>query len=566
MESNWNAKNRSEHIARAGKREFDLLIVGGGINGAGLAREASLRGLSFCLVDKSDFASGTSSRSSKLAHGGIRYIANGELGLVRESETERNWLRSAFPNLVRPTGFVYCAFESGKDKAFLIRIALTMYDILSDWGSKFKNFRKPRYLKPSFLEEFEPEFTRHDKDLGKPRMAGFYYDTNVDDARLTVETIKESLSRSPESVALNYAKVDDFVRGADGKACGAKVRDELGGAAFEVKAKAVAVCVGIWNDEVMKRAGVKEERIYPTKGVHVVVENARLGNRNCFGIRSFDDGRFFFILRRGKYSVIGTTDTDYYKESRNLEEPWCTKADCDYLLNTVNRLFPHARLTYKDIVGTYAGIRPLIKQVGAKSESAVSREHEIFESPEGVFAIAGGKLTTYRLMAEELLFRMREKGALAAFSRPEYCKKGYSKQAFAVGMTREEFDAELQARGLGATASPDQLEHLHRQYGRQALEILAAVEAEPESGAPLVEGYPLSAAEVRFILAHEMAPRLSDVLCHRTEAQWQVWHYRQAELAGKVGGIMAAFYGWDGATEKAEVGRYLEYVRKTIWF
>jgi glycerol-3-phosphate dehydrogenase len=567
MARSWNAKNRNADIQDAKKTDYDLIIVGGGVTGAGVARECALRGISFCLLEKNDFGFGTSSRSSKLAHGGLRYLANGEFGIVRESETERNWLRNHLPNLVRPLGFMYCSYEKGKDRPATIRFALTMYNILSDWFSPYKNFRKPKYFKPEFVHEFEPAITMEDPKIGKMKMAGFYYDTNIDDSRLTLETIKESIENSNgASKAVNYTKVESFIKNAQGKACGVNVTDVLTGANFEVRGRAVAVCVGIWNDDVMKNTKFQVEKIYPTKGVHVIVKNERLGNRNAFGVRSFDDGRFFFVLRRGKYSVIGTTDTDYYKESKIIDEPWCKKEDCDYLLNTVNRLFPHAHLTYKDIIGTYAGIRPLIKQAGAKNESAVSREHEIFESEDGVVAIAGGKLTTYRRMAEELLFLMVKKGYMPAFKKKEYAKAGFSKIPFKVGMTIQDFDREVEKNRYADFATPDQLEYLHQQYGNQGLVILAAMKKNPALGKPLLDEYPFCEAEFQFVLEYENAPRLIDILCRRTEAQWQVWHYLQKDLAEKTAAIMARYYGWNDAHTQKEISYYMDYVKKTIWF
>jgi len=561
----WSATNRSQHIEQSQARSFDLIIVGGGVTGAGVAREAALRGLNFCMLDKQDFAFGTSSRSSKLAHGGLRYLSGGEYKLVRESTTERNWLRAALPHNVRPLGFMYCTFERGQDRPLKIRFALRLYDLLSNAGSKYKNYRRARFMKPAEVAELEPAFTQSEPELGKLDFAGLYYDTNIDDARLTVETIKESLELAPGSVALNYAKVVDYVR-ENGQVTGVTVRDEFSGAEFTVRGKVVAACGGIWTDEILKNAGLNQPKIYPTKGVHLVVPAERLGNRNAFGIRSFDDGRFFFVLRRGPVSVIGTTDTDYYKESKNLDEPWCTKADSDYLLATVNRLFPKAKLTEKDIIGTYAGIRPLIRQDGAANESAVSREHEIFETEKGVVAMAGGKLTTYRLMAEQFLFHLIEQGYLPGFSKPEHSRKSFSKQDFKVGLTRAAFDRELNDLRLRDAAGPKIVDHLYQQYGRQALDILTTIKVDPAKGQALLAGQPYTQAEIEFIIENEAAPKLLDVMCRRTEAQWMVWHHQQAELAGKVADIMAAFYGWDASRKQLELDEYLGYVKQTIWF
>lgn len=565
--SGWSAEGRAEQIKKAAAGEYDVVIIGGGITGAGIARECALRGISFCLVDKRDFAFGTSSRSSKLFHGGIRYLSSREFGLVRESTTERNWLLHHLPNLVRPLGFMYCAYEKGQDRPIMVKVGVKLYEILSDWCSGFKNFRKSRIFKKNFVEEFEPALETESPELGKLLLAGFYYDTNCDDARVTLEIIKESLEYAAgKSVALNYARVEDYRLDSSGRARGVVVCDELGGGSFEIRGRVVVSATGIWTDELLGKAGYDRPRIYPTKGVHIIVPNERIGNRNAFGLRSFDDGRFFFVLRRGKVTVIGTTDTAYYPESRNLDEPWCKKEDCDYLLRTVNRMFPHARLTYDDIIGTFAGIRPLIKQEGARHESDVSRTHEIMATDNGVVAIAGGKSTTHRRMAEELLFYLVDKGYLPGFKRSEHSRRGYSKVPFKVGISRREFDAALIAGGLHGVSWPEQIDYLYRQFGCQGIRILERVKKDPESGRPLLEGYPHCRAEIEFILEHENAPKLIDVLCRRTEAQWMIWHYKQPRLAAEVAAIMASFYGWPAERREAEIEEYLTYVENTVRF
>ncbi|NLZ27464.1 MAG: glycerol-3-phosphate dehydrogenase/oxidase [Firmicutes bacterium] len=567
MPSGWSAVGRAGQIKKAAGEEYDVVIIGGGITGAGIARECALRGISFCLVEKRDFAFGTSSRSSKLFHGGIRYLSSHEFGLVRESTTERNWLLHHLPNLVRPLGFMYCAYEKGKDRPIMVKVGVKLYEIFSDWCSDFKNFRKSRIFKKDFVEEFEPALETESPELGKLLLAGFYYDTNCDDARVTLEIIKESLEYAAgNSVALSYARVEGYRLDSSGRARGVVVRDELDGGSFEVRGRVVVSATGIWTDELLGKAGYGRTTIYPTKGVHIIVPNERIGNRNAFGLRSFDDGRFFFVLRREKVTVIGTTDTAYYPESRNLDEPWCKKEDCDYLLRTVNRMFPHARLTYDDVIGTFAGIRPLIKQEGAKHESDVSRTHEIMATDNGVVAIAGGKSTTHRRMAEELLFYLVDEGYLPGFKRPEHSRRGYSKVPFKVGISRREFDAALTAGGLHEVSWPEQTDYLYRQFGRQGVGILERIRKDPESGQPLLEGYPHCRAEIEFILEYENAPKLIDVLCRRTEAQWMIWHYKQPRLAAEVAAIMASFYGWSAERREAEIGEYLTYVENTVRF
>ena len=563
----WSARNRKEDLESAGSRNYDLVIIGGGITGAGIARECALRGITFCLLDKNDYAFGTSSRSSKLFHGGLRYLTSGDFKLVRESTGERNWLLKHFPNLVRPLGFVYPAFERGKASTIKVRLAVFLYDLISDSFSKFKNYRKARILKPNFIEEFEPAVTLEDPDLGKMTLAGFYYDTNCDDARVTVEIIKESLDYSEgASIALNYALVESYIKDGEGRVKGVSVKDALNGESFTVSGHCVVSAAGIWTDEVLALTDYAETRIYPTKGVHIVVPAERLGNRNAFSLVSFDDRRFFFVLRRGRVSVIGTTDTAYHPESKNLDEPWCSRTDCDYLLRTVNRMFPHAMLTDDDIISTYAGIRPLIRQEGAKHESDVSRNHEIFQTPDGLVAIAGGKSTTHRRMAEDLLFYLVRHKYLNPFKKPEYSRRNYSKQPFRIGLTRNEFDRIAAEKGLTEVAHPDQIEYFYTQFGRGGINILEKIKKSPAGGKPLLEGYPHCPAEIDYILEYENAPRLIDLLCRRTEAQWMIWHHKQPQLAERAAAIMAEYYGWGEEEKTVEIEAYLAYVKNNVRF
>lgn len=566
MNNKFDARKRNSYIAEASEKHFDVVIIGGGITGAGVARELALRGKSFCLLEKNDIAFGTSSRSSKLFHGGMRYLSQAEFGLVRESTTERNWLMHHFPNLVRPLGFMYCSYKNGKDRPQIIKFATKLYDVLSNWFSDFKNYRKAKFFKPSFVEEFEPAVALEEKELGKLKMAGFYYDTNCDDSRVTLEIIKESLELSKESNALLYCEAESFEKGESGRVETVTVKDNISGKEFKVSGDCVVSATGIWTDELLEKAGVDKKRIYPTKGVHLIVPNRRLGNRNAFGLRSFDDGRFFFVLRRGDVSVIGTTDTDYYKESPDLNEPWCKKEDADYLLRTVNRIFPHAYLTYNDIIGTYAGIRPLIKSENTASESDVSRTHEIIETDDGIVAIAGGKSTTHRLMAEEVVFYIEKKNYISGFSDKIHYKKNFSKQPFLAGLTRKEFDTHVKNKKYDSLVNADQLNHFYQQYGMGAYDILERIKEDSRLQNPFLENYPYCRAEIEYILDNESAVTLCDVLCRRTEAQWLVWHYLQKELAQHIASIMAEFYKWDDAQTKQEIEDYMNYVRKTVEF
>jgi glycerol-3-phosphate dehydrogenase len=550
----WSAQDRPGALAQATARDYDLVIVGGGITGAGVAREAALRGISFLLVDKEDFAFGTSSRSSKLVHGGMRYLAQGEFKLVRESTTERNWLRAALPNLVRPLAFYYCAYLGSKDTPRRVRIALTLYDLL---GNAFSRYKLPRHriLTPAQLAEREPSMRTQDMAL-----AGLYYDCNVDDGRLTLEVIKEARDLSGgRSLALNYVEASRALL-EDGRVCGVELRDRLTGAAFTVRTRCVVNATGIWTGSGEGPSAEGGPRIRPTKGVHLAVPNHRLGNREAFILRSLDDGRNFFVLRRGDISLIGTTDTDYRGP---LDEPTCTKEDADYLLRTVNTKFPEARLTYSDILSTYAGIRPLVLEEG-KDASAVSRRHVIHDAGTGFVTIAGGKLTTFRRMGWEALTLCSRQGYLRPLKGREKAST-FSRRPLKAGITWEAFLEAMVDLGLAGAAPEPVLVHLHQQYGQAAFAILAALKAAPGAGAPLVEGHPFCEAELRHILAFENAPTLMDVMMRRTELSMVVSHRLQEDLAGRIARIMARVYGWDEQRTQDERSRYLDHVRKTIF-
>ena len=306
--------------------------------------------------------------------------------------------------------------------------------------------------------------------------------------------------------------------------------------------------------------------IRPTKGVHLILLNERLGNTQAFGLQSPRDKRFYFILKREKYTVIGTTDTDY---KDNLDEPICTKEDCDYLLEGVNFLFPDAHLTEKDLISTYAGIRPLVVDPNSKTASDVSRKHVISDSPNGLVSLIGGKLTIYRLMAEDLLYHlMKSKGLFPQVPKKQR-KKGYSKQPFLVGLTRADFDKQYEAgvrAGKYLQLDEDRLEHLHRQYGTQAFEILALMKQTPAKAERLIPENQFTTAEIEWICDHENAPTLLDMVIRRTEIWMYVHHTKAKEIAEKVGKIMQAKYGWDDNQIKREIQSFVTYTNAWVWF
>ncbi len=556
---NWSVKTRGRFLQQAVRQEFDLIIIGGGITGAGLAREAALRGLSFCLLERTDFAAGTSSRSSKLAHGGMRYLAQGDFALVRSATTERNWLIRHFPNLVTPEAFIVNAYNGTKDTPGSIRAGLSLYRLLSDTFTRFKNHARHTFIRPDRIAEFEPKIRTDGL-----RFSGLYYDAGVNDARLTLETVREALQISAyRSVALNYVKVTDLTYNG-GMVTGVTARNVLSGQPLTVRGAVTVNATGVWADEILALHGVEDKAIRPTKGVHVVVPASRVGNRHSIGLRSADDGRFYFILKRGEWDIIGTTDTDY---AEDLDDPFCTAKDCGYLLRSVNILFPGANLQPRDVISTYAGIRPLRRRQKKRNaaESSASRRHFILDNDDRLITVAGGKLTEFRRMAEDVILRLSRKGLLPRF-RGAAARRGFSRVPFRSGITTEQFNRIVLDEKLAEFATYEQLRHFHRQYGRAAISILKRIRQKPESGKPLLAGYPYCRAEIEHILENECVVTLSDVMLRRTEMQIFVPYARQKELAERTAGILGSYLGWNEGKTRQETNAYLNSIRHTAFF
>ncbi|TFH29101.1 MAG: glycerol-3-phosphate dehydrogenase/oxidase, partial [Promethearchaeota archaeon] len=473
MNTAWSSLNRDKYISRLKNETFDLLVIGGGITGAGIVREAALRGLKAALIDKHDFAFGTSSRSSKMAHGGFRYLAYREFKLVREATTERNWLRTHFTHNVRPLKMYMIGAENVGITPAEVKLGIKIYDSLSNVFSSFKQYGKHHFYKNEAACQIQPNM-RHDG----LELLGEYYDTNLDDARLVIETIKESVYLG-DCIAVNYVSAENFVKQDGvhgGKIVGVTVHDSISDTKFQISANHIINATGIWTDELLPPDHRKIIR--PTKGVHVVVPSNRVGNVDGIGMTSIDDGRTFFVLNREGITLIGTTDTDYL-DKKNLQPnedlgyPYCDKEDCDYLFKSVNYLFPEANLTYDDIISTFAGVRPLVMEEG-KDESAVSRKHAIFDTEDGLTTICGGKLTTFRKMAEELMYYLMLKDeSLANKVSKSQKKKNYSRKPYLINLTRREWDKFLQSEQSRIPDLPSNiLEYLYIQYGKGAMEII----------------------------------------------------------------------------------------------
>jgi glycerol-3-phosphate dehydrogenase len=380
---------RAQRLAALGDRHFDLLVIGGGITGAGIARDAARRGLAVALVEREDFASGTSSRSSRLIHGGVRYLEHGYLRLVFEASRERRRLLANAPGLVRPLRFTWPVYRGARVKRWQLAAALTLYDALA----LFRNVGRHHRLRAAEVLDAEPGLAADGL-----RGGATYWDAATDDARLTLANVLDAGHAS--ATLLNHAEVAELTRAsANGLVDGALVRDRLSGAAVRVQARVVFNAAGPWTDEIARledpRAGAA---VRGTKGVHVAVPAARVGNRAAVTMLSPDDGRVMFTLPAGTHTIIGTTDT---VSNEHPHEVRASRADVRYLLSAANRFFPAASLTEDDVVAAWAGIRPLVARTNRGDPASASREHAITRSRHGVLTVTGGKLTTFRAMAEQ---------------------------------------------------------------------------------------------------------------------------------------------------------------------
>jgi glycerol-3-phosphate dehydrogenase len=535
--------SRSSLLARLRAEEFDLLIVGGGITGSGVARDAALRGLRVALVEADDFASGTSSRSSRLVHGGVRYLEHGYLHLVFEASRERRTLLRIAPHLVRPLPFTWPVYRGARVPRWKLRAGLLLYDALA----LFRNVAPHRGLSARDVVEQEPHLRRSDL-----RGGARYYDAATDDVRLTLANALSAAESG--AVVVNHTAVRALCRSDGGAAgspvTGARVQDALTGDQWTVRARVIVNAAGPWGDRVraLEQPGTPP-LVRGTKGVHVAVPRERVGNRDALTLLSPVDGRVMFVLPAGAQAIIGTTDTPTAAAPDDVR---ASEADVDYLLRSANAYFPEARLTRADVVSAWAGIRPLVAS-GYRDDGSVpapasaSREHLVERGPGGVIAVSGGKLTTYRSMAAEVvdavertLGRPRTPSRTAVLPLP--------------GGDIRSLEAEI-AEASAAAGDREVGERLAAAHGSRWREVWGLATAEPALGARLVPGLPYTGAELAYAAERELACTLADLLVRRTPLA-----FARADagvgVAAAAAVLVAPRLGWDAARQAGEVERY----------
>jgi glycerol-3-phosphate dehydrogenase len=555
-----DARDRGAMLSRLATERFDVLVVGGGVTGAGTALDAASRGLRVALVEARDLASGTSSRSSKLIHGGLRYLEQFDFKLVYEALRERDLLVSKLaPHLVKPVSFLYPLYKKVVERPY-VGAGLVLYDSME--GTR-RPVPRHRHLSARGALKRAPA-------LSPDRLAGamLYYDAQVDDARHTLTVARTAAAHS--AVIGTRLSVVGLLRSAE-RVTGARVQDEESGRVLEVSAEAVVICAGVWTDLVHELAGVQAGyRVRMSKGVHIVVPRSAVDADTGMILRT--EKSVLFFIPWGEHWIVGTTDTDFVGDRA---EPVATEEDIEYILAAANRVLARP-LIRADVTGVYAGLRPLVdaaadngakpngakpngakpngaKPNGGKPTTKLSREHVVDTPVPGLASIAGGKFTTYRLMARDVV-----DAAVADFDRevpgsvteqvPLLGADGLAAVQPAVGRLAEDY-------GVPRAA----VEHLLGRYGTLAAEVLELVKGDAVLGRPLAPGHPYLRAEVAYAVSHEGALHVEDVLMRRTRLFIEAAD-SGAAVAADVAALMGRPLGWSRRRRAAETRRYLDLV------
>jgi glycerol-3-phosphate dehydrogenase len=529
-------------LGQLASQPADLLVIGGGINGAGIARDAAMRGLRTILVEQNDLGSGTSSRSSRLIHGGLRYLEQGEFGMVLEANRERRTLLRIAPHLVWPLPFVFPVHRGDRISRWRLAAGMLLYDVLA----LFRNVRAHRMLGKRGLLEAEP-MLRDRGLLGGAR----YYDAQCDDARLVVATARSAIHHG--ALVANYMGVVTLERTA-GRVVGAQLEDRLTGEHGVIRASVVVNATGPWADQVrrLEDAGAAP-LLQPTKGVHVVVDRSRLDHREAIAFTSPIDGRVMFVLPWGDLSYIGTTDTDSSEPPDNLS---VTTDDIVYLLRSANSRFPSARLSVDDVRASWAGLRPLLRERQRRVASHRSREHAIVHGSGGMLTVVGGKLTTYRSLASQVVDQaMRE--LRHRDGRPRHAEARTDEEPLPGGETADL--SQFRERGLELGIPAASVDHLLRHYGTEAAGIFNLGGADRQLLRQLLPPHPSIEAEVVHAVRRELAQTVEDVLVRRFHLYYE--HPQQGgPAAQRVAERMGEELGWDAVRMEEEVERYRSFL------
>jgi glycerol-3-phosphate dehydrogenase len=528
--------------------DYDVVVIGGGMAGAGVARDLALRGLRVVLVDKGDFASATTSLSSKLIHGGLRYLELFEIGLVRESLRERETLRRLAPHLVRPLPFLIPVYHDSSRSLIKVRIGLKLYD----WLTPGRDRERYRVLRPIDALSLEPA-------IGAPglRGAGYYFDDLlVFPERLCLENVRSACRHGAR--AFNYCQVEEILRDTRGKIAGVRVRDLLSDRVVALRAPVVVNATGPWVDDVRAQAGIAERGrriLRRTKGIHCLLPS--LTERAIY--HSTSDDRMIFVIPWREFSLVGTTDTDF---DGDLDRVHATREEVDYLLAEVRKAVPDPRLRADAVVYTYAGVRPLSFEEG-KRESDVSRAHRVVSEADGRFlSITGTKLTCFRSLAQALgdrVVRTLRRGGPSRTAR--LTLDGADDEA---GTVEARVWLDVSAEAAASGLPRETLETLVTTYGRAYPAVVELAGKVPGGSERLCPENPDIVAELHAAVQDEMAVSLQDVLLRRTGIGTS--HCQGLDCAESIGGRMGQLLGWSRRRLDAELDAYHAHVDRSHRF
>ncbi|HSP52681.1 MAG TPA: glycerol-3-phosphate dehydrogenase/oxidase [Cryobacterium sp.] len=529
---------RAAALERLKGKELDILVVGGGIVGAGAALDAVTRGLSVGILEARDWASGTSSRSSKLVHGGIRYLEQADFRLVREALTERGLLLQRIaPHLVKPVRFLY-PLRKRVTERFYVGAGMLLYDLFSYTGGR-PGVPHHRHLSKRQVKGLLPS-------LNTDTIVGgiTYYDGQVDDALYVASLVRTASFYGAH--AASRVRVEGFIKVGE-RVVGVRAHDLQTDERFEVRARQVVNATGVWTDDTQRMVGERGTfKVRASKGVHLVVPRDRF--QSAMGLLLRTEKSVLFVIPWGRHWLIGTTDTDWHLDKAH---PAATAADIDYLLEHVNAVV-RVPLTREDVEGVYAGLRPLLAGE-SESTSKLSREHLVGHSVPGLVVIAGGKWTTYRVMAKDAI-----DAAVDAFDE----RVPASTTATIPLLGAEGYQAAWNKRGRIARAfglHTVRVEHLLNRYGTLTDELLDLIRETPSLADPLPGADDYIEAEIVYAASHMGALHLEDVLARRTRISIEAWD-RGVSAAPVAARLMAGVLGWDEAREAREVGHYLKRV------
>ncbi|MCI0526034.1 MAG: glycerol-3-phosphate dehydrogenase [Nitrospira sp.] len=516
--------------------KYDLIVIGGGIVGAGVARDAVLRGLSTVLFEQGDFASGTSSRTSRMIHGGIRYLEQGEFRLVFEASRERAILHRLAPHLVRPLSFLFPIYKETGRPPWMIRAGMILYDLMA----LFRNFHPHRMLSAKEILQQEPGLS----PIGL-RGGALFYDAQMDDARLCLEVLLSA--RSSGAVIFNYTPVEGFIR-RDGQIMGVLVRDLLTGERREVLGEQVINATGPWLDKLASMADpIVQPRLRTTRGSHLLVP--RITREHAVVVTSRGDDRVFFVIPWKGETLIGTTDLDYKEDPAQVR---ATPEEVAYLVNETRRVFPNSGLTEGQVIARFAGVRPLVNEpaVGA---SEVSREMEVSENRGGMISIVGGKYTLHRLTAQQVVDRVvRKWGIRTEPSKSDRTPLWGGRMASLESYLQTEVPRAAQEYDV----SQEEVRRLIRIYGARYERVLDRINKDRLLLSRVVPGELDILAQIDHAVQEEMAVRLSDFLRRRTGLALGR-HRHDLGMLKTVSERMGMHLGWDAKRQHEEIQSYL---------